>query len=77
MAVRNFYLSAQADGRASEVTAGPGGKEGGMSLSYFQRDSGNILKAVTIDSWVMADGRLKTVVYNTITHEDWTIITER
>lgn len=65
MAVRNFYVSGDVDGRRTELTGGPVNKEGGMYLRITQRDDGSIRTAFTIRSWVRRnDGKLMTTVTN-------------
>ena len=62
MAVRNFYIKGQVDGRSALLTGGPANKLGGMGLTLFQRDEGSIAIAFEIDCFVANDGRLVTVV---------------
>lgn len=63
MAIRNFYLNADIDGRKTRLTGGPSSKDGGMALTVTQRRNGEIVKAYSIESYVTKDGRLKTTVY--------------
>lgn len=58
MAVRNFYLSASIDGRATGLTGGPANKEGGFDLTITQRDEGDILKAAVISGRARQNGEL-------------------
>lgn len=62
MAVRNFYVQAKVDGRASTLGAGPQSKTGGMTVEIFQRNHGEIEEAVTIKC-VEKNGQLRTCVY--------------
>ena len=55
MAVRNFYLACSIDGRKTELTGGPGTKDGGMSTTITQRKNGCVSTAFTINSYVDGD----------------------
>lgn len=49
MAVRNFFLTANIDGRAGKLTGGPGSKTGGLDMEVKQRGAGGaILPGPTI-----------------------------
>lgn len=56
MAVRNVYLSARADGRASAVGLGPARADGGLTARYTVRDGGTIRDALTLDAWTGPSG---------------------
>lgn len=45
MAVRNFWLDADIDGRATMLGGGPRSKDGGMDITVYQRNEGGILTA--------------------------------
>jgi len=61
--VRNFYIEGIIDGRKTDLTGGPGRKDGGMVLYLTQRNEGRIEKCATIEC--CADGdNLKTIVYD-------------
>lgn len=77
MAIRNFYLEGFVDGRESNLTGGPKSKDGGMEIFITQRKNGEIIKAVTINCFVMRDGSLKTVVINGNGDEVYSFITKR
>ena len=62
MAVRNFYVEADVDGRATTLGAGPSSKTGGMRVKIFQRNNGEIEEALTIKC-VEHNGQLRTLVY--------------
>jgi hypothetical protein len=49
--VRNFWIEGQIDGRSTRIEAGPQAKDGGFSLTIYQRDKGSVVKAVTIRGW--------------------------
>lgn len=48
MAVRNFYIEADIDGRQTILSGGPARKDGGMRITITQRDDGAIRRAFTI-----------------------------
>lgn len=48
MAIRNFYMNANVDGRVSRLTGGPRNKEGGMSIIVTQRENKTIKNAVRV-----------------------------
>lgn len=48
MAVRNFWIEANIDGRQTELKGGPMRKDGGMQIRIYQRDHGAIEKTVRI-----------------------------
>ena len=47
MAVRNFWVDADIDGRATMLSGGPRAKDGGMTIKIRQRDNGGIFTATT------------------------------
>ena len=63
MAVRNFWIDADIDGRATELSGGPRAKDGGMSVTLKQRKEGGIFTALKIEC-MEYDGNLLTRVYN-------------
>lgn len=48
MAIRNFYIDAQIDGRQTKLSGGPARKDGGLFLALYQRNHGGIDTAATI-----------------------------
>ena len=62
MAVRNFYINAEIDGRKTRFAGGPAGKHGGLSLVLTQRNHGGIEKALSIYCHEH-EGKLYTDVY--------------
>lgn len=48
MAVHNFYLKAQIDGRKTSLQGGPRNKNGGFDLTIYIRNKGGIEEALTI-----------------------------
>ena len=63
MAVRNFYVEANIDGRETTLGGGPKNKQGEMSVRIYQRDDGAISEALMIDC-EERDGVLTTKVYD-------------
>lgn len=49
MAVRNFWIEAEVDGRSTKLKGGPQGKFGGMVIKLYQRKDGEIALAARID----------------------------
>ena len=62
MAVRNFWLVADIDGRQTELAGGPRRKDGGMRIVVYQRQNGAVVKAVEITCLTSTDGVLKMLV---------------
>ena len=48
MAVRNFYVEADIDGRQTMLGGGPRNREGGMTVCLYQRVDGGISDPVKI-----------------------------
>lgn len=63
MAVRNFYVEANIDGRATTLGGGPKSKTGEMTVRLYQRDDGAISDALLIEC-KERDGKLITEVYD-------------
>lgn len=63
MAVRNFYVEANIDGRQTILGGGPKSKTGEMSVRLYQRDDGAITDALLIEC-KERDGVLITEVYD-------------
>jgi hypothetical protein len=65
MAVRNFWVDGDVDGRETALSGGPRAKNGGMSIKILQRDNGNIVTAYKIYCGVSPDGKkLTSCVYD-------------
>lgn len=64
MAVRNFYLSANIDGRQTKLAGGPRSRDGGLDATIYVRDRGDIVPAVTIECFAYDDGRLRVNVFD-------------
>lgn len=64
MAVRNFYVEANIDGRQTTLRGGPASKTGEMTVHIHQRDDGGIVSDVVRVLCKEYDGKLTTEVYN-------------
>ena len=64
MAVRNFYVEADIDGRQTTLGGGPASKTGEMTVHIHQRDDGGIASDVVKIRCRERDGKLTTEVYN-------------
>ena len=62
MAVRNFWIDADIDGRQTVLSGGPRAKNGGMTVVVKQRNEGAIVNAVRLECYEK-DGYLNTLVY--------------
>lgn len=51
MAVRPFYMTANIEGKATNLTGGPRSKDGRMNITVQQRNKGEIETAFTICSY--------------------------
>ena len=63
MAVRNFYVEANIDGRQTTLGGGPKSKTGEMTVRLYQRDEGVITDAL-LNECRERDGNLITEVYD-------------
>lgn len=57
--VRNFWISAEVDGRQSRLTGGPRAKDGGITLRLYQRSSGRVKTALRVECRAASDGTLR------------------
>ena len=55
MAVRNFWVETDIEGRKTVLKGGPRGKNGGMEITLKQRDEGGIVTAFSINCYVEKD----------------------
>lgn len=53
MAVRNFWIEVEIDGRKTKLTGGPVGKNGGMRINLYQRSNGEITKPLSINCYAV------------------------
>ncbi len=75
MAVRNWWIEADIDGRKTSLSGGPRNREGGFSLRIYQRDNGSIMTAGTIRGHVNNFGKI--VLEGYINGQEVSLITER
>lgn len=66
--VRNFWLSADVDGRKSRITGGPRRKDGGITLRIYQRDGGAVRTALRIECLACRNGTLRVEVEPILPH---------
>ncbi len=61
--VRNFWLSAHVDGRATPVETGPRGSGGGFTqVIYIRGEGGDVVTAVRVTGEAFSDGELRLFV---------------
>ncbi len=59
MAMHNFYMRGQSDGRKTEITAGSGqGKTNGIDLNIYIRQRGESVRALHVVGSANEDGTL-------------------
>ena len=56
--VRNFWIRAAIDGRKSILAGGPRSRDGGMSLTLFQRREGSVATSLEISCRSTTSGLL-------------------
>lgn len=67
--IRNFYIKADIDGRKESLKDGPRKKDGGFSLSVYQRKDGQAERVVKIKGFVDNDDTLTTYVTSQTTEQ--------
>lgn len=77
MAVRNFYLEAQIDGRKTDLSGGPRSKDGEMSVYFTQRKDGNIISAFRVECIARRDGSLVTRIFDNVGNPIGELVTNR
>ena len=63
MAIRNFWVEAEVDGKATPVAFGPRNADGGFTLTVKMRDNGDITRPIEIAGLVHIDGTLELTVH--------------
>ena len=76
MAVRNFYVEADIEGRGTMLGGGPRNKEGGMTTNIYQRDDGGIVQVLKVVSREY-NGKLTTEVFDKDGNKIYTYGSER
>ena len=56
--VRNFWIAGDVDGRRSPVSGGPRGRDGGLSLTLYQRTEGQVAASLRVHCSAGRDGTL-------------------
>jgi hypothetical protein len=56
--VRNFWVAGDVDGRRSTLSGGPRGRDGGLSLTLYQRMEGQIAASLRVRCSACRDGTL-------------------
>ena len=64
MAVRNWWIEADVDGRKTPLSGGPRSKDGGFQLTIYQRVKGNIDNPYRISGFTKRNGYLVCQVYS-------------
>lgn len=64
MAVRNFYVEADIDGRQTKLGGGPKAKDGEMTVHIHQRSDGDIVSDAVKIRCTERNGELMTEVFN-------------
>ena len=59
MKLKNFYIDCEIDGWKSGLTGGPRAKDGGFSLTIYQRSNGKKIIALEVVGVVRTDGKLQ------------------
>ena len=57
--VRNFWIEGRIDGRESAFEGGPVSKDGGFSLTIYQRNNKNVMTAARLRGYALADGTVR------------------
>ena len=70
MAVRNFWIEADVDGRKTSIAFGPRAKDGGFRLLIYQRDKGHSKLVFTVSGIILQNGRLCTEVTSEENEDD-------
>ena len=63
MALRNFWIEAEVDGRKTKLTGGPRNKKGGMRAKFYVKNNGASVLACKV-LCTECDGSLITMVYD-------------
>lgn len=61
MAVRNFWIDADIDGRQTMLSGGPRSKDGGMEVNIYQRNDGGIHHTVKVNCRANGDNLITDV----------------
>lgn len=61
--VRNFFIHAVVDGLSRPIRSGPVSKEGGFTLTVYQRHEGEVVRALVLEGFASLNGQLRLVAY--------------
>lgn len=75
--VRNYWITADIDGRNTKLKGGPAATSGGFSLVVHQRDDGSIEDVLTVTGNADADGTLRLVVRDGAAESVFEHVTQR
>jgi len=64
MAVRNWWIEADIDGRQTTLEGGPRNKSGGFEMAIYQRHQGEILRVGTIVAKVYGENLILSGHFN-------------
>lgn len=64
MALRNWWVEADVDGRRTGAAFGPRGRAGGFRLTVRQRHDGESVRVLTVEGEARADGLLTLRVWD-------------
>ena len=76
MAMRNFWIESQVDGRETPLTGGPRSKDGGFNLKVKVRDQGASTLGLDIRGWE-ENGKLHVGVWDSEGHNVYKKETDR
>ncbi len=77
MAVRNWWISANVDGKQEPLESGPRAKDGGFDMTIYQRNEGGIVTALYVSGYALSDGKLRLEVDDGDKHAIYERVTER
>jgi hypothetical protein len=60
--IRNFWVAGAVDGRRSRISGGPRARDGGISLTLYQRQEGSVAEALKVECLACEDGTLSVEV---------------
>lgn len=64
MAIRNFWMTSEVDGKDTAITGGPRSKDGGMISQFHIRNKGGSQRALTIYCMVNNEGKLQIDIFD-------------
>lgn len=64
MALRNFWLEAEIEGRQTPLAGGPRGRDGKMCATIYVKSAGLSRRAVSVECRVNKEGKNEVSVFN-------------